>query len=69
MSIVGYIITGLRAAADRRPRGQTTVEYLLTTVALVITFAAMYRFFGWYLLGAFKGGARIVLTMYKQDPW
>jgi len=50
-------------------RGQTTVEYILTTLALLFVFVAMYRFFGWYMPKQFKQGAGIILTMYSQDPW
>jgi len=53
----------------RASRGQTTVEYLLASVALVIVFAMMYKFFNWYLNGQFRSGAGLILRMYKQDPW
>jgi len=53
----------------RARRGQTTVEYLLASVALVMVFSIMYKFFNWYLNGQFRGGAGIILRMYKQDPW
>ncbi|MDD2772812.1 MAG: hypothetical protein PHP45_03845 [Elusimicrobiales bacterium] len=55
--------------STRSRRGQTTVEYLLTTLALLFVFTAMYRFFSWFMPRQFRSGASIILKMYKQDPW
>ena len=49
--------------------GQTTVEYILTTLILLFVFTSMYKFMGWLLPQQFKSGAKLILTMYTQDPW
>jgi hypothetical protein len=56
-------------SAVRRRRGQTAVEYLLVTVALVIAFTMMYRSLQWYLSRQFTSGGVIILRMYQEDPW
>jgi len=52
-----------------RKKGQTTIEYLLIMIGLLLFFVAMYRFLQWYLARDFQSGGVIVLRMYKQDPW
>ncbi len=45
-------------------RGQTAVEYLLTTVTLVTVFAGMYGFLQGQLKGLFKIAGMRILTPY-----
>jgi Flp pilus assembly pilin Flp len=44
--------------------GQTTVEYLLTTVTLVTVFAGMYGFLQSSLKSEFQAAARVILKSY-----
>ncbi len=63
--------SGLRAGANglRRRPGQTAVEYLLVTVALVVAFALMYRVLSYSVAREFTGGGRLITTMYKESPF
>ncbi len=51
-----------RALAGRK--GQTAVEYLLTTLTLVTVFAGMYGFLQGQLKGLFKIAGVKILTPY-----
>lgn len=53
----------------RSRRGQTTLEYIMTTLALLFVFTVMYRFFGYNLPKLFKAGAKVILTEYEVSPW
>ena len=48
----------------RRSRGQSTVEYLLTTMVLVTVFAGMYGFIQSQMKVLFKTAAIKILTSY-----
>lgn len=50
----------------RRPgtRGQSTIEYLLTTVAVLALFSSMYGFTQGELKKLFTAGARVILRAY-----
>jgi hypothetical protein len=48
-------------------RGQTTVEYILTTLILLFVFTSMYKFMGWFMPKQFKSGAGLILTMYNPS--
>lgn len=48
----------------RGKKGQTTVEYLLTTVTLVTVFAGMYGFLHERLRFLFRKAGMIILTPY-----
>ncbi len=48
----------------KRRQGQTTIEYLLTTVTLVTVFAGMYGFLQSSLKDEFKAAARVILKSY-----
>ena len=50
-------------------RGQTAIEYILVTVALVMAFAFMFRSLQWILSKEFKKGGIVILKMYKADPY
>lgn len=45
-------------------RGQTTVEYLLTTLAVLALFSSMYGFTQGELRKLFAAGARVILRAY-----
>lgn len=53
-----------RAISRRRSRGQSTVEYLLTTMALVTCFAGMYGFIQGQMKILFRTAAIKILTSY-----
>jgi len=48
----------------RGNRGQTTVEYLLTTLAVLALFSSMYGFTQGELRKLFAAGARVILRAY-----
>jgi len=52
----------MRRLADRK--GQTAVEYLLTTVSVLVIFTVMYHFMGTLLKQEFFAGATLILRMY-----
>ncbi|MFA6582753.1 MAG: hypothetical protein WCS77_00505 [Elusimicrobiaceae bacterium] len=57
-------------AISRRVRsrlGQTTIEYILTSLVLVVVFAAMYRIIGRALVNIFRGGATMIVRQYGHD--
>ncbi|MBI4051582.1 MAG: hypothetical protein HY400_03660 [Elusimicrobia bacterium] len=58
-----------RCLKKQNPRlGQTAVEYLLTTMTLLIAFAGIY---GWLQIGLrnmFRGAARLILAAYMELP-
>ena len=49
-------------------RGQTAIEYVLITLALLFAFALVYRALQLYLAREFKYGASIIVKMYKEYP-
>jgi Flp pilus assembly pilin Flp len=56
--------TTLRAFSRRGERGQTAVEYLLTTVVLVMVFASLYGFMQGQLKNLFRAAAVKILRSY-----
>jgi hypothetical protein len=48
----------------RGSRGQTTIEYLLTTAAVLVLFSSMYGFTQGQLKKLFSAGARVILRSY-----
>ena len=50
-------------------RGQTAIEYVLITLALLFAFAMIYRALQWYIAREFKHGASVIVRMYKGDLW
>ncbi len=65
----GQTAIRFRRSGLRGVSGQTAIEYVLITLALLIAFAMMYRALQWYLAREFKQGAGIIVRMYKEDPW
>jgi hypothetical protein len=53
-----------KSDSRRGRRGQSTVEYLLTTMALVTAFAGMYGFIQGQMKILFKTAAIKILTSY-----
>lgn len=51
-------------AKGRARRGQTAVEYILTTLALVVAFSGLYPLTQRALKGLFRNGAVKILTAY-----
>ena len=49
-------------------KGQTAVEYILTTLALLVMFVMMYRYLQRYLTRDFTSGARVIAQVYIQSP-
>ena len=49
----------------RNRKGQAMVEYTMTTVALIVAFAGIYRVMQYNLKKEFQTGATIVVSMYK----
>jgi len=48
-------------------RGQTAVEYMMTTLALTMVFASMYGFMQKQLAGLYKQAAKAILTSYGHQ--
>ena len=45
-------------------KGQSTIEYLLTTAAVLVLFSSMYGFTQGQLRKLFAAGARVILRAY-----
>ncbi len=59
------------AAGRRRGRrrlGQTAVEYILVTTALLIAFVMIYRVMQWYLTAQFRDGGMVIMRKYEALP-
>lgn len=50
----------------RKRNGQTVVEYILVTVALLVVFVIMYRSLQWAVADAFKSGGKVIVRTYIQ---
>jgi hypothetical protein len=48
----------------RRGRGQTTIEYLLTTLMILVLFTTMYRFLQGQTRKLFSAAAHAILAPY-----
>lgn len=49
-------------------RGQTAVEYILVTTALLLAFVMIYRVMQWYLTNQFRDGGMIIMRKYEALP-
>jgi len=47
-------------------KAQTTVEYILITLVMVVVFVVMYKALQWAIAKRFEQGAMSVLHMYKE---
>ncbi|MBO4707956.1 MAG: hypothetical protein J5594_05325 [Elusimicrobiaceae bacterium] len=51
----------------KNKKGQTTVEYVLTTAALFVAFVLFYRLYSHIIPVQFENGAKIILSVYELD--
>ncbi|MDQ7772103.1 MAG: hypothetical protein RDU13_01135 [Elusimicrobiales bacterium] len=49
-------------------RGQTAVEYILVTTALLMAFVMIYRVMQWYLTNQFRAGGLVIMRKYEALP-
>jgi cell division protein FtsL len=49
-------------------RGQTAVEYILVTTALLMAFVMIYRVMQWYLTAQFREGGMVIMRKYEALP-
>ena len=54
--------------ANRKRKGQTTIEYLLVTVSLLVVFVVMYKALAYALANQFKRGGIVIIRMYTESP-
>lgn len=48
-------------------KGQTSVEYILITVVMVVVFVFLHKAMQWAVSQQFKQGGITILKMYKED--
>lgn len=48
-------------------KAQTTVEYILITLVLVVVFVIMHKALQWGVARQFERGGVMILKMYKED--
>jgi len=46
-------------------RGQTSLEYIMTTAALFVAFVLFYKYYSWIVPKQFEQGAKIILAVYE----
>ena len=51
----------------KNKKGQTTVEYIMTTAALFIAFVLFYQLYSNIIPRQFENGAKIILSVYELD--
>jgi len=51
----------------KKRRGQTAVEYILITIALLVVFVVMYKALQWALRDTFTRGGRVILKTYVSN--
>ena len=51
----------------KNKKGQTTVEYILTTAALFVAFVLFYQLYSHIIPMQFENGAKIILSVYELD--
>jgi len=54
--------------ATGKKKGQTTIEYLLVTVSLLVVFVVMYKALAYALANQFKRGGIVIIRMYSESP-
>lgn len=54
--------------ATGKKKGQTTIEYLLVTVSLLVVFVVMYKALAYALANQFKRGGIVIIRMYTESP-
>ena len=51
----------------KNKKGQTTVEYIMTTAALFVAFVLFYQLYSHIIPQQFESGAKIILSVYELD--
>ena len=51
----------------KNKKGQTTVEYIMTTAALFVAFVLFYQLYSHIIPKQFENGAKIILSVYELD--
>jgi len=51
----------------KNKKGQTTVEYVLTTAALFAAFLVFYQLYSHIIPRQFENGAKIILSVYELN--
>lgn len=51
----------------KNKKGQTTVEYIMTTAALFIAFVLFYQLYSNIIPKQFENGAKVILSVYELD--
>jgi len=54
-------------ASIKNKKGQTTVEYVLTTAALFAAFILFYQLYSHLIPRQFENGAKIILSVYELN--
>ena len=54
--------------ARGKKKGQTTIEYLLVSVSLLLVFVVMYKALAYALANQFKRGGIVIIRMYTESP-
>lgn len=51
----------------KKRTAQTTVEYILITVVMVVVFVVMYKALQWAIAKRFEQDGLVILRMYKEN--
>ncbi|NLH39613.1 MAG: hypothetical protein GX445_06090 [Elusimicrobia bacterium] len=51
----------------KKRKAQTTVEYILITLVMVVVFVVMHRALQWAVAKRFEQDGVVILKMYKAD--
>ena len=51
----------------KNKKGQTAVEYILTTAALFVAFIIFYKYYSWIVPKQYEQGAKVILSVYELD--
>jgi uncharacterized protein (UPF0333 family) len=66
----GAVVKVLKKAAAfmkllKSKKGQTSVEYIMTTAALFVAFVLFYKYYSWVVPRQFDQGAKVILAVYE----
>ncbi len=51
----------------RNKKGQTAMEYVLTTAAVFVAFTLFYKYYTWVVPKQYENGARVILAVYELE--
>lgn len=51
----------------KNKKGQTAIEYILTTAALFVAFILFYKYYTWIVPQQYEQGAKVILSVYELD--